>query len=85
MPKNSIPIPLVHRPATAPTWGGLRDAALGIVTTSVGAYVLTRTGSPELANASQDFVFQSGNVVLGLSVGLGVFGRKMLSEWLANR
>ena len=73
------------RDASAPTWGAIRDGLIAMVTTAAGGYVLTKTGSPELAQAAQSFSGDFANVGLGLFVALGVFGRKHLSEYLHRK
>ena len=72
-----------HREATAPTWGALRDASIATVTTAAGAWVLSKTGSPEVANAAKEFSGEFANVALGAAVGVGVFLRKLLSDHFA--
>lgn len=70
-----------NREATAPGWGAIRDGAIATVTTAVGAWVLSKTGSADLAQSAQDFAGGLANLVLGAAVGGGVFLRK----WAADR
>jgi hypothetical protein len=71
------------RRASTPTWGAIRDGVIAVATTSLGAWVLSKTGSPELAQAAQEFAGGLGNLALGLAVGAGIFLRKVVSEKIA--
>ena len=72
------------RTASTPTWGALRDGFIATATTAVGAFVLSKTGSPELSQSAQAFSGEAANLVLGSFVGLGVFARKWLADRLAG-
>ncbi len=76
----------IQKPRTAakPTWGGIRDGLIAVITTSAGAAVLARTGSPELSSAASEFSGGFANLALGLSVGLGVFLRKFAQDKIAK-
>jgi hypothetical protein len=64
--------------------GGLRDAAIAAVSTAAGAYILSKTGSPELSNVAQDFTGDFLYLGVGALMGVLTFVRKIAMNKLAE-
>ena len=72
------------RQATTPGKGALRDAIIGTVTVAVGGFVMSKTGSPELAEGAGQAGGTIASALIGVLFGLVTFGRKKLMDRLSE-
>ena len=68
------------RTATTPTWGALRDAAVGTVAAAAGAAILGWTGNTEISHAASQFGGTTASVTIGALFGVVTFGRKWMMD-----